>query len=224
MFDKKKLDSFFDASEAQQEQEKSQINRHTQYVRRVKIFLPVIAVFLIGLLLIIPSLKDNIDELKLDITQPKKGELEKLHVENTVFYITDANNKVSNFNTIHIDELEPKSKIVKLTQPEGTINTKSGSWINIKSSEGFFNQATNQLDFKEKIYLFFSDGMNIETSKATADFKKSLTYGNEKITGNGYLGEIDAEKGFEYQSNKKVLILKGKTRIQLDENSFKGKK
>ncbi len=57
----------------------------------------------------------------MDVTLPKKGELEKLHMEETVFYITDADNKVNNFNADKIDETEPGSKLLKLTNPQGIV-------------------------------------------------------------------------------------------------------
>ena len=43
------------------------------------------------------------------------------NVENTVFYITDKDNKVNNFLAQNIDETAPGSKIIKLTAPEGLI-------------------------------------------------------------------------------------------------------
>ncbi len=223
MSDKQNLDTFFEPEVLKEESEENKINLHSKRVRRTKVFLPIVAVFFIGLLLIIPSLRDQIDELKFDITKPKKGELEKLHVENTVFYITDANNKVSNFNTDHIDETEPSSKIVKLNAPNGKISTKKDSWIDVTSKVGFYNQETKQLSLKEKIDFFFSEGMDLTTTDATFDFHNNRSFGNKRIKGRGYLGEIDSE-GFEYFNETKTLILKGKTRIILNEESFKEKK
>ncbi len=223
MLEKQNLDTFFDADHLKKESEETKINLHSKRVRRTKVFLPIVAVFFIGLLLIIPSLRDQIDELKFDITKPKKGEMEKLHVENMVFYITDGNNKISNFNTDHIDETEPSSKVVKLNAPYGKITTKKDSWIDVASKVGFYNQETKQLNLKERIDFFFSEGMDLSTTDATFDFKKDYSFGNQKIKGKGYLGEIESQ-GFEYFNETKTLILKGKTRIILNEESFKEKK
>ncbi|MFV0627522.1 MAG: LPS export ABC transporter periplasmic protein LptC [Alphaproteobacteria bacterium] len=223
MLDKQKLDSFFDEEALAEEGKPNEIIRHTKRVRITKTFLPIVGVFFIGLLLIFPSLKNEIDELKFDITKPKKGEMEKLHIENTVFYITDANNKISKFDTPHIDEIEENSKIVKLAEPKGKITTKNDSWIDVKSDVGFFDQESEQLNLKEKITLFFSEGMDIETSDATFDFKKGTAEGKQKIVGDGYLGKLNAQ-GFEYINDTKTLILKGKTNILLNEGNFKEKK
>ncbi|MFR8206612.1 MAG: hypothetical protein ACLU99_09995 [Alphaproteobacteria bacterium] len=82
--------------------------------------MPSIAAVLIGLLLVFPSLKKDTRDFKLDITRPKQGELEKLHVENTVFYITDKDNKVNNFLAQNIDETAPGSKIIKTDRTRRT--------------------------------------------------------------------------------------------------------
>ena len=97
MFDKNKIDRYFNAdAEAMFSATTSKVSKHTRFVRIAKLVLPSAAAILIGLLLIFPSLKKDAREFKLDITRPKQGELEKLHVENTVLYITDKNNKINN--------------------------------------------------------------------------------------------------------------------------------
>ena len=121
MFDKDKIDSWFNADATADLRDhpavKDAFNRHTRFVRIAKLLLPSAAAVLIGLLLVFPSLKKDIRDFKLDITRPKQGELEKLHVENTVFYITDKNNRVNNFIAERIDETEPGSKLIKLIKP-----------------------------------------------------------------------------------------------------------
>lgn len=88
-------------------------------MRWIKLALPSLAALLIGLLIVLPGLQTDDDRFELDVTRPKKGELEKLHMENTVFYITDADNQVNNFNADKIDETEPGSKLIKLINPAG---------------------------------------------------------------------------------------------------------
>ncbi len=104
-----------------------------------------IAAVLLGMLIIIPNLSQIDDTISLDITLPKKGELEKLHMENTDFYITDRNNKVNNFLARNIDETSPGSKLIKLTDPEGIIPSANGTWYNIKSPLGYYDQNKNTL-------------------------------------------------------------------------------
>lgn len=219
MFDKEKIDIFFQSSPVSSSPTGEA--RHTQKVKRTKLFLPSLAALLLGLLLAWPSLKNDIREITLDITRPKAGELEKLHVENTNFYITDNDNNVHNFIAQNIDEHDSDSKIIKLNILEGIINSSPTTWINIKSDVGFFNQDNNTLQLPNLIEIFYSDGMNAEVFDGLYDFKTSLITSSSPVTGEGNLGNIESE-AFEMNTKTGVITFLGKTKIKLDEKNFKG--
>lgn len=216
MIDKDKLDAFFDGSTPKNKKAKDNIAKHTQIVRMSKLILPAIAAGIIGLLLIIPSLKDATNDILFDITKPKFGELEKLHVENMVFNITDADNRVSNFYTPNIDETAPQSKLIKLAKPKGRITLSDDSWIDIKSKVGYFNQTDNVLNLQQAIEADFNKGMLLETTEVFYDFNKSMGYGKKPVTGTGTLGDVRSQ-GFEINSKKKIITFTGKTFIKVKE-------
>ena len=97
MFDSHKIDAYFNGEKNLRLQTETALSRRAKIMRWVKLVLPCLAALLIGLLIIIPHLQNDDSRFDMDITRPKKGELEKLHMEQTVFYITDAENKVNNF-------------------------------------------------------------------------------------------------------------------------------
>lgn len=220
MFDHEKLDSYF-SGKTLPNGTKSSVTRHTKIIRMTKLLLPAIAALLVGLLILFPSLKQTNDEFAIDITYPKKGELEKLHMENTVFYITDKDNKVNNFTAQNVDETEPGSKLIKLTNPDGVLPSSNGSWINIKSPTGFYNKETNVLNLTENVDVFYSDGMTAQTEEITFDFKEGKGFGNKDVTANGVFGDLKSQ-GFEFYSKQDLLIFTGKTYITVEEESMKG--
>lgn len=222
MFDKHKLDDFFE-NISKKEADKTYVEIYQNKVRRTKILLPLFAAFFVGLLLIIPSLKKEVNELSINIKKPTLGNIDELHVENLEFYITDKDNKVSKFYTSNIDETSPKSKLIVLTKPEGIINASEDSWLSVKSNSGLYNQNTNILDLDENIEVFISDGMMLETMETQVDFTKGKTYGRQKVVGSGDLGELEAE-GFEIFNKDKIIIFKGKTSIKINGANLKGKK
>ena len=221
MVDLKKIDTYFNENTSPSSKQVAQpvLLRHSRFVKLAKLALPSIAAILIVLLLLFPSLRQDAREFKLDITRPKQGELEKLHVENTIFYITDKDNKVNNFVASNIDETAPGSKLIKLTKPEGILPLDKERWINIKAPIGFFNQKNNLLELKEQVEMFYSEGMNVITSSAFFDFNSSKGYGNKPIKGQGFLGDLKAE-GFEFSSKDDILIFKGHNDITIKEESF----
>lgn len=223
MFDHEKLDSFFDSEvEVNPKKEVGKETKHSKMVRLTKLILPSIAAILLGFLIVFPSLKSDINEFKLDITRPKKGELEKLHVEDSIFYITDKDNKVNNFIADNIDETESGSKLIKLHNPEGIIPNQNQSWISLKAPTGYYNQTDNTLDLIEDVELFYSNGMAMKTTKMTFDFNASKAYGKEPVSGQGEIGDIQAE-GFEFYSKTNLLVFTGKTNINIREESLNGK-
>ena len=225
MFDKEKIDQYFadNTSFAKPKlKEQNKVTKRTKIVRLFRLLLPSIAAVLIGVLLVFPSLKKDVRDFKLDITMPKKGELEKLHVENTVLYITDSKNQVNNFTAQSIDETAPGSKLVKLHNPEGMMPLSKENWINIKSPTGYFNQNTNIIQLTEDVKMYYNEGMEVETQELFYDFNSRKGYGNQPVAAEGIFGNLLAE-GFIFDSDNQILTFTGHSDITVHEESFKEK-
>lgn len=220
MFDRSKLDSYFTGENLPSKKKENNLSRHTKIIRLTKLLLPCIAALLIGLLILFPSLKETKDEFSIDITIPKKGELEKLHMENTTFYITDKDNKVNNFTAKNVDETAPGSKLIKLTNPDGVLPMTNGAWSNIKAPIGYYNQSTNVLTLQNTVDIFYSDGMSAKTEEMTFDFNANKGWGNKEIFSEGIFGSLKSQ-GFEFYAKKNLLIFTGKTYISVEEESLK---
>lgn len=223
MPDTQKLDKYFYQDTVAQKRKQSAENMHTRLIRLAKLFLPGAAALLISLLLIFPNLRQQSYDIKLDITRPKRGELEKLHMENTTFYITDKNNRVTNLTATNIDETAPGSKLIKLNQPEGIIPSSDTAWINIKSPTGFFNQTENILKLTDGVEMFYSDGMSVNTFEAEFNFSTSVGSGRSHVSGQGVFGDIEAE-GFELYNQTGVLVFIGPADLKIREESFNSEK
>lgn len=216
------IDSLFNEdSQKAVPSKKDDVQKHSLMVRHAKLLLPSIAAVLIGLLVVFPMIQKDQKEFLLDITRPKKGELEKLHVEKTVFNITDKNNKVNNLTADNIDETSPGSKLIKLTNPDGVLPVSLADWINIKSPTGYFNQNTNILTLVDNVDIFYSPGMNIEVPEITFDFNLSKAYSDKPVKAQGYIGDLDSQ-GFELYNNTGIIIFTGKTHIKIKEDRLKG--
>ena len=223
MPDTQKLDKYFYQDTVAQKRKQSAENMHTRLIRLAKLFLPGAAALLISLLLIFPNLRQQSYDIKLDITRPKRGELEKLNMENTNFYITDKNNRVTNLTATNIDETAPGSKLIKLNQPEGIIPSSDTAWINIKSPTGFFNQTENILKLTDGVEMFYSDGMSVNTFEAEFNFTTSVGSGRSHVSGQGVFGDIEAE-GFELYNQTGVLAFIGPADLKIREESFNSEK
>lgn len=221
MFDTTKIDAYFNGEKNFSPQKENSLTRRAKIMRWIKIALPSIAALLIGLLIVMPGLQTESERLAVDITRPKKGELEKLHMEQTSFYITDANNKVNNFNADNIDETEPGSKLLKLKNPSGILPNADNTWVNIQSPNGYYNQNTSLLRLLDGVEVFYSNGATATSEEMFFDFKLSKAYSIKPTTVDGESGHIESQ-GFEYYQDKDLLIFTGKTHITMPEEQVKG--
>ena len=221
MFDFKKLDTFFaeDSLQKKGTETNAVFLRRTRTVRLIKLLLPAVAAALAGLLIILPGLKDRSGDLQLNIPKPKSGELEKLHMENTVFYVTDDKNQVNNFTAETIDETEPGSKLIKLIKPEGLLPSDGNEWISIKSPIGFYDQNKRLLWLDNKVNMVYSDGMTATTQTVFYDSAAAKAYSRTSVDAKGYFGTLKSE-GFEYYKNNRVIIFTGKSKIVIRQENF----
>ena len=183
-------------------------------MRIMKLLLPCIAAGLLGLLIIYPKLKEDIKEFSLDMTIPRTGELEKLHVENTVFHITDKDNKVHNITAENIDETEAGSKLVKIINPEGIFPSSNDAWINLKAPTGYYNQNNNQLKLADNVTIYHSDGLDLSIPYFTFDFNKSFGFADAPVNASGEIGELQSE-GLKVYHKENLIVFTGKTTIDL---------
>ena len=219
MLDPKEIDTYFNADAIKKNVTASKIARHTRKVMLAKLALPAIAAVLAVTLIVFPSIKDDIKDFGLEFSIGK-GEIEQLNIKNTTMYVTDEKNRVNNFVSQQVQETFTNSKIYNLISPEGMMPLDEIEWLNIKSPKGVFDQNTSLLTLTDTVEIFYSKGMNISTKEASFDFHKSYGYSNHAITGNGFIGKIDAQ-GFEYDGKNNTLSFTGKTHILINEESLK---
>lgn len=221
MVDFKKLDKLFadDCLSKLSKDTQNEISKRAKVIRLIKLLLPAVAAALAGLLMILPSIQNREEEFQLNIPKPKGDELEKLHMENTVFYITDKKNRVNNFVAQTVDETEPGSKLIKLNHPEGLLPTSDTKWITVSAPVGYYDQNKNLLWLDENVKMVFSDGMTATTQIVYYDGNLSKAYSQNDVFAKGYFGTIQS-KGFEYYKDKKVLTFTGHTEIVIHQETI----
>lgn len=215
MKDLRDIDSFFNGEKNFIEEDGVKVTPRVRVLRFLKLAMPSVAAVLVALILLFPSLKKN-TVADIDITLPKTGELEKLHIEQTEFSITDKQNKVSHFTADRIDETEPGSKLMKIINPKGSIPTgENDQVVRISADTGYYNQSLNKVHGEQNVKAVYDDGTTVMTEKAAYDFNKAVGNGDDDVYAFGSWGELWAE-GFEYHQNQALLILTGKSKILKD--------
>ena len=210
MSDLKKIDSYFDGRQNLDMRLSSSPQTGISWRRIFKLGLPCVAAALLGVMVIIPNIRKSTD-LHDNITLPRKNEIEKLHIEQTVFSSTDNKNRVNKITADSVDETEQGSKIVKIVNPRGSIPTESGV-AEISAKEGFFNQNNNILNLDNEVRAVVDDNTVITSSSVRYDFNKEFGWGDEPIKAEGDWGTLSADS-FDYDKAKAILTLNGYNKI-----------
>lgn len=213
------IDAYFATTGLNKNKNKS-VDKRTRLIKIIEIAFPSIAAILLGLLIITPSFKETADSIKFDITRPQKGELEKLHIENSELFITDKNNQVNNFTADNLDETAPGSKLIKLTNPKGEMPDTDNQMYHLESPVGYYDQNKNTLRLEQTVELRHTDGLNATTEALVYDFKKNYGQSDTKTFAESDLGTLNSQ-GFRFDKNKNLMIFTGKTHIVIKEEQLR---
>lgn len=217
MSDLQKIDSYFDGKNGFEQLSLQLQPKGVSWRRVFKLGFPCLAAALLGVMVVMPNIRKSVD-LRDNVTIPRKNEMEKLHIENTVFNSTDSKNRVNKIVAESVDETEAGSKIMKIMRPSGNIPTDNGH-INIYSEYGLFNQNNNILDLFDNVKVVVNDDTVITSSEASYDFNKELGWGHKPIHAVGSWGMMDARE-FEYDKVAAVLTLKQQNSISTDNGTL----
>lgn len=220
MIDSGKLDSFFDSSRSLDFDYSGAKKRGIDWRRLFKIVLPCIAAALLGVMVVMPNIKKSVD-LSENVTLPKKGEMEKLHIEQTVFNTIDSKNRVNKLFADNVDETEAGSQIYKIINPKAIIPTDNGH-TDVTSDIGYFDQNSNVLQLEKNVKAVVDEDTVITTLRANYDFKQEKGWGTDPVFAKGSWGDMQAE-AFDYDKIAQILVLKGNNRITTDKGILTAK-
>ena len=209
MLETSKIDSFFDG-DARLEHKTEETPTVSKWARFVKLGFPCIAAALLGVMIVVPNIKKSVD-LQDNITMPRKNELEKLHIEETVFSAVDNKNRVNTVIADSVDEIEPGSQKVKFQNPHGTISTDEGE-IAVNADSGYFTQQENILELETNVKAVVHEKTTVMTEYAVYDFNKESGYGNKPVKAVGDWGTMNATE-FAYDKKNGILTLIGHNEI-----------
>lgn len=221
MFDSRKIDDYFNGKRQLDEIRYNNKPQTSRWLRFVKLGFPCVAAAILGVMLVMPNIKKSID-LQNNVTMPRKNEMEKLHIEQTVYHTTDSKNRVGTVTADSVDEVAPGSKEVKINSPKGEIPTDNGM-IRINAVEGYFNQEKNMLRLNGHVNAIDESGTVVRTEEVVYDFDAEHGYNNERVNAEGDWGDLEAS-AFEYFKQDNILVLKGKHVITTSQGTLTAEK
>lgn len=197
---------------------------YSRYVSLMKIILPLGIVLSLGFIVGWPYLISVSKEqlTAIDTTQP---EIKENRMVRPHYISTDEKGQ-----PFHLSAEWAKQKTenhADLINPQGSMTMIEGETFNVESKKGHYDSQGKILTLENKVILSSTEGDVIETEKAQVDLNTGNIEGDLPITGEGPTGAIMGQDGFKVEkrpSGKKVLTLKGRSRVVINSGSLKKKK
>lgn len=218
MFDSRKIDAYFEGTKPLVLTKHDRQHHKLEWTRVVKLGFPCLAAAIFGVMVVLPNIKKNTD-IQNEITLPRKSELEKLHVEQTVLNATDRKNRVSTVWADSMDEIEAGSEEIKIINPRAEIPSDNGL-IKIFADFGYTNQKSKVLRLEQNIKITDENQNVLETEEAIYEFESEFGHGDKVLSAKGNWGTLEALNGFTYDKNSAVLTLLGQTVIKTPDGTL----
>ena len=100
-----------------------------------------------------------------------------------------------------------KKEYLSLKNPWYIFKTEKGEEYEISSENGFFDIKKNILEMTENVRLKRSDGFEFTTLSAYIDCKNIMIKGNEKVTGHGPQGRIQADGFYTAEKGNRLFFI-----------------
>ena len=188
---------------------------YTIFIRRMRLFLPLVAVILIVALMTWPESNDNIvatkDEQKKQYENVQKNELlnpkfESVDEKNQPFTIT-ADTAIQN---------DQNKDLLMLTNPHGILLLNSNKRVTIASEEGFYQQEQQKLRLKDAVHLTHDDGYNMTMAELFVDMQNSIAHSETPVTGAGPQGTLRAN-GLKADHANNTITFTGPARLVIQD-------
>jgi lipopolysaccharide export system protein LptC len=105
-------------------------------------------------------------------------------------------------------QLGHNSRRARLESVDADITLDKERWLNVTANNGIFDANARTLVLDGGISVFSDDGYELHTRSAHFDLKKGFAHGEKKVTGQGPLGTMSADR-FEVDKTTQQIRLKG---------------
>ncbi len=170
-----------------------QAKRYTSFVSIMKFALPVLALFLISTVFLLPGLEEQEDAITLEYKQEIVRE-KQTKMTNPRFLSSDDGNQQYVVTADSALQPDPTSRKVILTNLQADITLQNGQWLSLSAPRGNLDPDAGLLDLDGGIEIFSDSGNQIKTKSAHVSLNEKIIESKEGLKGHGPLGEFEADR------------------------------
>lgn len=195
--------------------------RYTSFIRRMRLFLPLVAVCIIVALMAWPDRQSTIAILE-ESQKESLQSIRKNELSSPKFESVDSKNQPFTITAERAVQADNNENILLLERPLGELQLNTGGRVTLQSESGKYWQEQEQLELENEVALKNSDGYTLNTARLDIDMNAGTAKSETDVSGFGPAGTLMA-KGLEADNNAGVLVFAGPARLVLkDAGSLQG--
>ena len=182
--------------------EKARAGRTARLVAKLRVWLPLTAAGVIGLLFLWPVLLPTFKMSDVVKNVPD------LVIDN--LHYTGLDNKNEPYSLLAAQATRPSGLhgIYDLTKPEGEITLQSGAWLDGKSDYGRYDEIGHKLWLGGNVQLFHDKGYQVTTDEAQVNLNNDDAWGDKPVLLQGSFGTIRGT-GFLFLDGGHTVVING---------------
>ena len=188
--------------------ERAREGRMARVVGKLRLWLPLLAVAVVGVLFVWPMIAPNFTMKDFAKNIPD------LVIDNLHYTGTDSKNEPYSLRAERATRPTSLNGIYDLTQPEGEITLQDGAWLDGKADFGRYDEVNKKLWLGGNVRLFRDNGYQMTTDEAQVDLNTNDAWGDKPTLIQGGFGTIRGQ-GFRFMDSGHTLIIQGPAKAVL---------
>ncbi len=191
---------------------------YTVFIRRMRLFLPLLAVVILVALMTWPQSSETITATEEEKEERYKN-VQKNELLNPKFESVDEKNQPYTVTADKAVQSDDDKDLLILTNPLGDIVLNSNNRITVEAREGFFRQEAQKLRLKEAVRLTHDEGYDMRMAELYVDMNAKTAHSETPVEGTGPQGTLSAQ-GLKANQQTNHIIFTGPAKLVLNDVSF----
>ena len=192
------------------------VAQYSRFVAMMKIALPATAGVLLLLVVLLPQLGSDEERYRIDTEMKDAEGGESLSMTNARYFGTDDEGQPYSVVASGVRQRPDNQDAIELSAPAAEISRNNGKFLSAKADEGLYNRSEKKLDLSGNVDVGEESGYRFHTDSALVDLEEGSASGSKPVTGEGPLGQMEAQGGFQLTDRGRIVHFSGKSRLVLN--------
>ncbi|MGB1876701.1 MAG: LPS export ABC transporter periplasmic protein LptC [Rhodospirillaceae bacterium] len=191
------------------------VEKYSRFVSAMKVVLPSVAGLLLALVIILPQLRGEPEQLTADIAITTDDDGGALSLVNARYLGTDTSGQPFTVTAESVREAGGGDDNIDLTAPQADISLNDGTWLMVGADTGRYHRESQTLNLEGAVNLFQDQGYELHTESAVVMLEQGAATSSTPVQTQGPFGRLESQ-GFDLQDKGKVVFFTGPAKLVLD--------